>query len=771
MQSNTDRTNRPHVTARHYTLAFITAATTLFATLLVTVKGLDGLYSATAIVSSTLTIFYGSRLVFRNTIISIFAIILLIISLSLCPHEVQVPFSVFVVISSLIVIAVKRKAWQDLIASDYQQVRQLRRLDIAIGCIILCLSLFLGQSSPTGFESEDILHPITPIALGHSYSFSLFTAPDLSYAGKEVRYTFLFEQVPQYLSNVLGRPVLTVASFDLIFFLAILSFLLLHAFARRHSPTSTPLLIIFFFPVYVSRLTSFESLYGRTVAFTGSYYAATLLIVCAIAFLIEKRYVLLYAAATVLLLVKGLYFVTLMGGVFLYLIRKQELTRLVLFFGAIIPTFGAMHYLFLSGAGSDAHWMLFPQFIYERMPGIFFGTIEYERVRWMYAWAPLMMLYSASVMYLSKTSTDNCLALSSVALSGFLGMLLLTEPTSLSARFFYLAAAIPMTLTFYHWLHEHYLRSRSTTVLSTLPIVLYAMWVFALILDLFNIPRHDTSVNLFVITAVLGVYGLRQMNINARPIVWYSVCTVAVLTLANQITENALLAKTSQRLIYGAVTQDTNTSVRRYSNHLIKGYSWLNENVSVDSVILFGNHYEERNMGFIRSALSGRQMYCEMNKYRGLGMQDDYPFRYASTIYFYDAFVQPSHISAPLLASTQDEDFVFGGSVYFSDAMSQEQHHSLKGKALYYLSGGRDWSWINIPGKLDREIKQQWSDYKQMDSNQLQSWGLDFLDSQNISHLVLENGDRPSPFLQTLAQTVFTNDEITILQIRKSSLP
>ena len=152
MQSNTDRKNRPHVTARHYTLAFITAATTLFATLLVTVKGLDGLYSATVIVSSTLTIFYGCRLVFRNTIISIFAIILLIISLSLFPHEVQVPFSVFVVISSLIVIAVKRKAWQDLIASDYQQVRQLRRLDIAIGCIILCLSLFLGQSSPRGFE-------------------------------------------------------------------------------------------------------------------------------------------------------------------------------------------------------------------------------------------------------------------------------------------------------------------------------------------------------------------------------------------------------------------------------------------------------------------------------------------------------------------------------------------------------------------------------------------------------------------------------------------
>ena len=138
----------------------------------------------------------------------------------------------------------------------------------------------------------------------------------------------------------------------------------------------------------------------------SNFSHGNLLIVCAIAFLIEKRYVLLYAAATVLLLVKGLYFVTLMGGVFLYLIRKQELTRLALFFGAIIPTFGAMHYLFLSGAGSDAHWMLFPQFIYERLPGIFLGPLEYDRALWMYSWAPLMMLYSASVLYLSKTSNS-----------------------------------------------------------------------------------------------------------------------------------------------------------------------------------------------------------------------------------------------------------------------------------------------------------------------------------------------------------------------------
>ena len=137
MQSYTDRTNRPHVTTGHDTRALITAATTLFVALLIMIKGLDGLFSSTVIVSSTLTVFYGCRLVCRNAIIAIFAIILLIISLSLCPHELQVPLSVFVVISSLIVIAVKRKVWQSLLASDYQQVRQLRRLDIATGCIIL----------------------------------------------------------------------------------------------------------------------------------------------------------------------------------------------------------------------------------------------------------------------------------------------------------------------------------------------------------------------------------------------------------------------------------------------------------------------------------------------------------------------------------------------------------------------------------------------------------------------------------------------------------
>ena len=146
MQSNTDRTNGPDVTTGYDPLAFLTAATTLFAALLIMVKGLAGLSSATVIVSSTFAVFYGCRLLYRNTIIAIFAIILLVIGLSLCPHELQVPLSVFVVISSLIVIAVKRKVWQSLLASDYQQVRQLRRLDIATGCIILCLSLFLHFS-------------------------------------------------------------------------------------------------------------------------------------------------------------------------------------------------------------------------------------------------------------------------------------------------------------------------------------------------------------------------------------------------------------------------------------------------------------------------------------------------------------------------------------------------------------------------------------------------------------------------------------------------
>ena len=472
------------------------------------------------------------------------------------------------------------------------------------------------------------------------------------------------------------------------------------------------------------------------------------------------------AAVMVLLLIKSLYFVTLMGGVFLYLLRKENYVRIFSFFGVIVPVFAICHYLFLSGAGSDALWLVFPHFIYERMPTIFFGdSLEFDRARWTYSWVPLMVLYSALVVYFSKVSNDSLLMLSSVALSGFLGMLLITEPTSLSTRFFYTAAAIPMALTLYHWLREHYLPSPATSLFSLLPVVLYPTWAFALTIDLLNVPRPDSFVQLFVITAAIGVFSLRRMNISSRPIALYAVCGIAAITLVSEVSSNALLKGASRNLLNGTPARDFNSFVNSYSSDLIQGYSWLNDNSLQDNVVLFGNHYELKDGGFIRSALSGRQMYCELNKYRGLGMQDDYAFRYASTIYFYRSFVESSETSRTLLDTIGDEEYVFSEPTYFSSALSKESEHSLKGKALYYLSAGNNWSWINRPAKLDREIKAYWNDYERMDEGTSTAWAEHFLDSQNISHVVLENSDHPGLFLAGLTDTVFENDNITILRV------
>ena len=70
-----------------------------------------------------------------------------------------------------------------------------------------------------------------------------------------------------------------------------------------------------------------------------------------------------------------------------------------------------------------------------------------------------------------------------------------------------------------------------------------------------------------------------------------------------------------------------------YAQQLIQAYSWLNKNISSNSVVLFGLHYDSSEE-FIRSALSEKQMFCEGFKAKGILMENDYVPRKADIIRF-----------------------------------------------------------------------------------------------------------------------------------------
>ena len=76
-------------------------------------------------------------------------------------------------------------------------------------------------------------------------------------------------------------------------------------------------------------------------------------------------------------------------------------------------------------------------------------------------------------------------------------------------------------------------------------------------------------------------------------------------------------------------------SYKSFSNDLINGYEWLNKNIDRNSIVLFGKHYELNNDSYIRSSISGRQMFSEGTKYKGVCLEKDFSFRLSISRYFF----------------------------------------------------------------------------------------------------------------------------------------
>ena len=97
--------------------------------------------------------------------------------------------------------------------------------------------------------------------------------------------------------------------------------------------------------------------------------------------------------------------------------------------------------------------------------------------------------------------------------------------------------------------------------------------------------------------------------------------------------------------------------------------------------------------------------------------------------------------------------------------MNEEQKYSSKARALFILSLGRNWSWINLPAKIDREIKTYLDEYNKMSNKDELKWLHQFLENQGINYIVLESKDQPTNYLKELSKLVYKNDSIMILSI------
>jgi hypothetical protein len=184
------------------------------------------------------------------------------------------------------------------------------------------------------------------------------------------------------------------------------------------------------------------------------------------------------------------------------------------------------------------------------------------------------------------------------------------------------------------------------------------------------------------------------------------------------------------------------------NNDLVSAYTWLGKQPTL-GVVLFSKHYEGLSKGwfpkqsFIRSALSGKQLFSEHVKYKGVLMQPDYIERYAKNIFFYSTFVLPSELSKKELIKFKTSPV--------SDFEPYLSPYSL-GKQWFFNNKFAQLK-VTAPGLIKKEIN----------SN---SRLLEFLNQYNITYVVLEWGDMPGERLKQISETVYQSKTVTILKIK-----
>ncbi len=131
----------------------------------------------------------------------------------------------------------------------------------------------------------------------------------------------------------------------------------------------------------------------------------------------------------------------------------------------------------------------------------------------------------------------------------------------------------------------------------------------------------------------------------------------------------------------------------QFSSDLIKGYEWASHNIPDNAIVLYSPYYEKLKGrgGFIRSALSGKQLFFESQKFKGIAMQKEYPDRVSQSLLFYKNFVQMSADSKALLDLYYADDFGVTPGIPMSK-MKDDPKYGTMMRLIYPLSLNKEWS-------------------------------------------------------------------------------
>jgi hypothetical protein len=315
------------------------------------------------------------------------------------------------------------------------------------------------------------------------------------------------------------------------------------------------------------------------------------------------------------------------------------------------------------------------------------------------------------------------LGLSSVSLAGIIYIFLILEITALNSWYFFIATFFSTPVIFFYvfnlFLQNKNSLFRKTAVFALNAFVIFSMFFSPLKTEIWNNLRNYLTYDLSTRNATLNVF--------------------------------------FQKIGFKSITIP-----KPFTRDVIDAYTWLGQKITTQEVVLYGKHYERICGSLIRSAISGRQIYCEGGKAKAIVMKNDFTRRYANSINFYSQLVLPGKFSKEALDYYYEGDF---GKIAGKPLLEYIKP-AYKAKLLYYLSFGKQWSWLNLAPQFHYEVRQYLSELASLNPEQQKKWAVDFLMGAHIKYIVLENEDKPTDFLVRMTEEIYKKNSVIILKVK-----
>jgi len=598
------------------------------------IKDFSGLISFSKILLIILIPYYALKLRFGDSIESIIYLISLNIFISFFEKDLQFVLTAIVIFSSIMHIYKNRQDFIHLINRSRNSLNEMPIVDIFAWFLFIGLILFLSNSSSDFYLIHDGIHPLYSLSIGQSAINNPLILENLSYLGADtLRYNFLFDPFAIYLSNVLNTKLFEVIFFEEILYLSVCLFIVLKAFIKTLKlKTEIPVIFIFFLPVFFYSPSGIETFIGRTLFFTAPYFLATILLISSVYLFQTEKFKGFFIAASILANVKFMYFVTLFGGILLYSLKRISIKRSVVIFVLLLISL-TTYFVFLSGGNFDAKWYIFPQVVYLLSPKtIFNGGFEFIWPRFISMLVFLIYSFITLRYFLKSQDNSTILLLSSIGLSGILGIVFSTETEFLSSMYFYIAASFSYIILAFAYISEIKNKFYESKVLQVLSLIFFSVWTSLTILFLLD-ELLDISINksLLLFAIVLLIYGISYfLIINRKQIYGFLWITILVSLL------NIISLRNLSYPFFSSFHKE-NQSNLLVERNLIDFYQWVRNNLSNESIIL--SNYEDFSQPFISSALSGKRFYFETQEnYFGIKTNKDYEYRKIIIRFLYRLF-------------------------------------------------------------------------------------------------------------------------------------